>query len=185
MDPIEKALSVVKRAEFVPEYLQDQVDIDTPLPIGYGQTISQPTTLKMMLKWLEAQPRDRVLDVGSGSGWSTALLAHIVGPKGKIYAVEKIPELVDFGRGNCQKSGVKNVKFFEAGNALGLPKYAPYDRILVSAAACEFPKKLVEQLKVGGKLVIPIRSDILEIEKESKSSYSTKIHPGFVFVPLV
>jgi protein-L-isoaspartate(D-aspartate) O-methyltransferase len=141
--------------------------------------------VQMMLEWLEAQPRDKVLDIGSGSGWSTALLAHIVGPKGKVYAVEKIPELVDFGRDNCQRAGVKNAEFFQVGKALGLPKYAPYDRVLVSAAAKEFPEELVEQLKVGGKLVIPVRNDILEIEKESSVSFTIKIHPGFVFVPLV
>jgi protein-L-isoaspartate(D-aspartate) O-methyltransferase len=184
MDAIEDAFAKVDRANFVPDHLNNQVFIDAPLPIGFGQTISQPTTVKMMLEWLEPQPGDKVLDVGSGSGWTAALLAHLVGPKGNVYALELIPELVEFGRQNAQRAGVANAKFFQAGKNFGQPKYAPYDGILVSAAARKVPQELIDQLADGGKMVIPVNNDILEIEKDNGQT-STKKHPGFVFVPLI
>ena len=184
MDSVKKAFKAIKREYFVPDDLKDRVFIDAPLPIGHGQTISQPTTVQMMLEWLEAQPGDKVLDIGSGSGWTTALLAYIVGPKGRVFAVERILELVEFGRENARLAGVKNAKFYKAGKALGLPEHGLYDRILVSAAARKFPEELLSQLKDGGKLVIPVNNDILEVEKEG-NEYITKVHPGFVFVPLI
>jgi protein-L-isoaspartate(D-aspartate) O-methyltransferase len=141
--------------------------------------------VEMMLQWLAAQPGDKVLDVGSGSGWSTALLSHIVGPKGRVYAVELVPELVKFGRHNAERAGVKNAEFFQAGESYGLPEYAPFDRILVSAAADKLPKELTDQLKSGGKLVIPVHNSIYEISKNKKAEIASTEHPGFVFVPLL
>ncbi len=185
MDRIDEAFEAVDRANFVPRELRESVDIDAPLPIGYGQTNSQPYTVRMMLEWLGAMPGDKVLDVGSGSGWTTALLSHLVGPKGRIYAVERVPELVEFGQENCQRLGIENAHFFTAGNEFGMPDEAPYERILVSASADELPQELVDQLKVGGKMVIPVYEDILEITKKSKSDLDIKKHPGFVFVPLL
>ena len=185
MDPVEKAFAKVKRSNFVPEELAGSVGVDAPLPIGFGQTISQPTTVKWMLEWLEVEPGNQILDVGSGSGWTTALLSQLVGPKGRIYAVERIPELVEFGRENCQRFGCKNVRFYQAGKQYGLPKYGPFDRILVSASAEKLPEELLDQLKTGGKLVIPVRHDILEIAKTAENEYETEAHPGFVFVPLI
>jgi protein-L-isoaspartate(D-aspartate) O-methyltransferase len=193
MDEVDKAFRAVPRAKFVlPEY-ENQVDRDAPLPIGFGQTISQPTTVQMMLKWLEVEPGNKILDVGSGSGWTTALLAYLTGPKGRVYAVELIPELVEFGRQNCKKLGIKDVEFHQAGKQYGLPHLGPYDRILVSAAAQVLPQELLGQLKPGGpstgsgraKLVIPVKNDILEIEKLPDGQIETLTHPGFVFVPLL
>jgi len=181
---VERAFESVDRADFVlPEYLK-AADDDIPLPIGEGQTISQPTTVRLMLEWLDAQSGDKVLDIGSGSGWTAALLANIVGEKGKIYAVERVEKLKNFGQKNCQKIGLKNVSFYLTGPALGLPDFAPYDRILVSAAAEELPEELLDQLKIGGKLVIPIGNSIFEIKK-SKNSFKSLEHRGFVFVPLI
>lgn len=159
--------------------------MDSPLPIGHGQTNSQPSTVRRMLRWLDAKEGDRVLDIGSGSGWTTALLSYIVAPKGFVYAVEKVPELVEFGRRNNEKAGTTNAKFYKAGKKYGLPEQAPFDRILVSASAQELPKELLNQLKTGGKLVVPVQNDILEITKSDKDNYHTKTHPGFVFVPLI
>lgn len=185
-DLVEKAFREIKRADFVLLKYREDVDVDAPLPIGYGQTISQPTTVKMMLEWLGAEPGDKVLDVGSGSGWTTALLSNIVSKKGKVYAVERIPELKEFGEKNCQKIGLKNVEFHLAKKDIfGLPACAPYERILVSASTEELPQELIEQLKVGGKLVIPVKDTILEISKTSKKNIKINEHYGFVFVPLV
>jgi len=185
MDPLDKVFDKVDRRNFMLPELVDSAGFDMPLPIGFGQTISQPTTVRLMLQWLEPQTGDKVLDIGSGSGWTSALLAHLVGPSGKVYAVELIPELVEFGRQNCQKLGLKNVRFYQAGKKYGLPREALFERILVSAAAEELPIELISQLSVGGKMVIPVRNDILEIEKTSSKGAETRVHPGFVFVPLV
>jgi len=184
-DSIDKAFREVKRSNFLPKSEKSLADLDTALYIGYGQTNSQPTTVRMMLEWLDAQPGDKVLDVGSGSGWSTALLANIVGPKGMVYAVERVPELVEFGRRNCQASGITNAKFYKAGDIIGLPEYAPFDRILVSADASELPDELMDQLKIGGKTVIPIHDIIYEVTKLSKTKNNIKKHPYFIFVPLI
>ena len=183
---IEEAFDVVDRAQFMPDNVRHLADIDNAVPIGYDQTISQPYTVRLMLQWLDAQPGNKVLDIGSGSGWTTALLSHLVGKKGQVYAVERIPELVEFGRDNCERFGVKNAYFSTAGEELGLPEEAPFDRILVSASADEFPEELMEQLNINGKLVIPVQNDILEITKTSeKNGRDVRKHPGFVFVPLL
>lgn len=184
MNVIEEAITSVPRENFVPAYLKEQSVIDAPLPIGFGQTISQPTTVRLMLQWLDVQTGEKVLDVGSGSGWTTALLAKIVGPKGRVYAVEKIPELVEMGRKNCREAGVDNAEFFQAGAEFGLPDKAPFNRILVSAAADELPQILLKQLSDHGKVVIPVENDILEIQKDGED-YIIKNHRGFVFVPLI
>jgi protein-L-isoaspartate(D-aspartate) O-methyltransferase len=185
MDKIDKAFQQIDRQDFISPHLRQLSAFDGPLPIGYGQTISQPTTVRMMLQWLAVQSADKILDVGSGSGWSSALLAYLTGPKGQILAVERIPALVKLGRANCRQAGINNVKFFPAGKAYGLAKYSPYDRILVSAAARQLPKALLDQLKIDGKMVIPIRHDILEITKIKANDYNYVVHPGFIFVPLI
>lgn len=184
-DRILLAFAKIKRQNFLPKQIKDLAQNDWALPIGYGQTNSQPTTVKLMLHWLDAQPGNKVLDVGSGSGWTTALLAHIIGPKGRVYAVERVPELVDFGRDNVERLGIKNAEFYPASEELGLPEEAPFDRILVSASADELPPDLFKQLKVGGRMVIPVHDDILEITKKNKDRLDITKHYGFVFVPLL
>ena len=185
MNKISQAFQAIPRANFVRPEDRDMSGMDMPLPIGHGQTISQPTTVKYMLEWLDPQPNDKVLDIGSGSGWTTALIANLVGAKGQVFAVEKVPQLVKFGRDNCQRLGIKNAVFSKASQTYGLPNQAPFNRVLVSAAAEELPVELIDQLKIGGRLVIPVVNDILEITKTSNHDYQTIIHPGFVFVPLV
>ena len=182
---LDEAFESVDRREFVPPYLRQSAYIDTALPIGYGQSISQPYTVRLMLEWLDVKPGQKILDVGSGSGWTTALLSHLIGSKGKVYAVERIPELLEFGRDNCERQGIKNAEFFPAGDEFGLPDQAPYDRILVSASADKLPDELVGQLKVGGKMVIPIQEDILVITKTAKDKLDIQKHQRFVFVPLL
>lgn len=182
---IDKAFAEVDRADFVPRRLSLSAESDTPLPIGHGQTISQPRTVRMMLEWLDVQKGDKVLDVGSGSGWTTALLSQIIGRGGEVCAVEIEPDLVELGQNNCERVGINNARFFQAGPELGLPEEAPFDRILVSAAADKLPEELLDQLKTGGKLVVPVGGDILEITKRTGNKYDSEIHNGFVFVPLI
>jgi protein-L-isoaspartate(D-aspartate) O-methyltransferase len=185
MKALDEAFRAMPRSNFLPSVSRSGAALDIPLDIGHGQTNSQPTTVRMMLGWLDAQPGDTVLDVGSGSGWTTALLSYLVGSAGMVHAVERIPELVKFGRENCARLGLSNVRFHRAGPVFGLPDYAPYDRILVSAAAEEVPQALLEQLKTGGTLVIPVRYDVHVIRKHAKGRIEDDIHAGFVFVPLL
>jgi protein-L-isoaspartate(D-aspartate) O-methyltransferase len=186
MDKINQAFLKIDRKEFIPDNLKDKAYQDRPLPIGYGQTISQPTTVRLMLEWLDARHGNRVLDVGSGSGWTTALLSNIVGALGFVDAVEIIPELLRFGKTNCQKLNIYNIKFYLGNSDIHvLPNKAPYDRILVSAFANHMPSELLSQLKIGGKMVIPIKNDVLEIRKKSEKKYIKITHPGFIFVPLI
>jgi protein-L-isoaspartate(D-aspartate) O-methyltransferase len=113
------------------------------------------------------------------------LLSYIVSPKGSVYAVERIPELVEFGRDNCEKAGAKNASFHQAGDKYGLAEYAPFDRILVSASADKTPQELINQLRPGGKLVLPVHNSIFEISKQQNNKTEAIEHPGFVFVPLL
>lgn len=182
---IERAFASTPRENFLPEEETAHAGWDTALPIGFGQTNSQPSTVRQMLEWLEVEPGNNVLDVGSGSGWTSALLSRLAGPKGHIFAVEIIPELVEFGRANCERLDVTNISFRRAGKELGLPEHAPYERILVSASGNELPEELKAQLAVGGKMVAPVGHDILEIEKTATDTYETLVHSGYVFVPLV
>ncbi len=176
--------SVDRKMFVLPEH-QLEAYGDYPLPIGYGQTISQPTTVAMMLEWLRPEAGQKILDVGSGSGWTTALLARIVGTKGKAIGVEIIPELVSFGQKNLAKFNFPQAKIIQAGKILGHSPEAPYDRILVSAASQKLPQELVDQLAIGGTMIIPIGNSIFRIRKKSETNISREEFPGFVFVPLV
>jgi protein-L-isoaspartate(D-aspartate) O-methyltransferase len=178
----------IDRAEFVlPEdkkYAHDNI----PLFIGHGQTISQPLTVAIMLEFLDPKKGHLILDVGSGSGWTTALLAYIVGEKGKIIAIERIKELVEFGKKNVDKFGYiqKGIaQFYRGDGSKGFQDGAPYDRILVSAMADCVPNELKNQLKIGGKMIIPVSGDLWQLEKRGKNDFYKKEYLGFNFVPLV
>ena len=187
------AFRKIKREDFVLPEDEKYVSVNAPLAIGHGQTISQPLTVAFMLELLGPKAGDNILDVGSGSGWTPALLSHIVGQQGKVYAIEIVPELKKFGEENTAKYNfIKRgiTKFFCVNGREGLLEFAPFDKILVSAASADIPAKLLEQLKVGGRLVIPIgrqyeSQDIAAIDKEGKDKFKEKKFPGFVFVPLV
>ena len=138
-----------------------------------------------MLEWLDVQPGNNILDVGSGSGWTTALLAYLTGPAGKVIAVEKVPELVEFGSSNCHKLGIKNVEFHQAGNKFGYEQKAPYDRILASASASKMPQELITQLKPGGRLVVPVKYSVFVVTKDKNGKVGQTEYPGFAFVPLI
>jgi len=181
------AFKKIKREDFVREEYKDLAEIDEPLPIGYGQTISQPSTVAFMFELLQPKKGDKILDIGSGSGWTAALLAEIVGEKGKVYSVEIIPELKEFGERNVAKYNfVKKgiVKFICSDGSQGLPSESPFDKILVSASATKIPSALKNQLKNNGRMVIPVGNSIfLVIKKNNKCE--EKEFEGFSFVPLV
>lgn len=183
------AFKKIKRADFLPAELQDQAHVNHPLPIGYNQTISQPLTVAFMLELLGVKSGDKVLDVGSGSGWQTALLAELVGPSGRIIAIERIPELMEFGRKNVGKYGYLNVEFVCTDATGGYKNEAPYDRIIVAAAAEDnIPEKFYQELSKNGRLVIPVgkhEQDIVVIDKSAANNFQEQRFPGFQFVPLV
>lgn len=189
-----EAFRAINRQDFVRPEDTFEAEANAPLPIGFGQTISQPFTVAMMLEWLNPEPGNRVLDIGFGSGWQSALLAHVVGrqPDGLIVAIERVPELKEFGECNIAKynfikSGV--VRCILGDGGFGYPEGAPYNRIIVAAAAAHIPQPLLNQLSVGGRLVIPIGDDwsqnIIVVDKIGDKQYKEERYPGFVFVPLI
>lgn len=187
-----EAFEKVDRKDFIPEEIKDKAYLNTPLPIGYGQTISQPLTVAFMLELLQPQSGDRVLEIGSGSGWQTALLANIIGAPpnkgGKVFALEFVPELMIFGQKNVAKYGfVKNkIAEFHSLNAVnGFPEKAPFDKIISAASGDSLPSAWKEQLKIGGRIVAPIKNSIHLFIKKSEKEFEEDIYHGFAFVPLV
>ncbi|MCD6342182.1 MAG: protein-L-isoaspartate O-methyltransferase [Spirochaetaceae bacterium] len=178
------AFRQIDRIDFVPDPTGSDVYEDHPLSIGFQQTISQPTTVAMMLEMLFPGKGEKILDIGSGSGWTTALLSYIAGETGYVIGLERIKTLVEFGKGNLDKYNFQNAEIIPAGKALGLPGET-FDRILVSASADEFPADLTSQLKTGGKLVIPVLDSIYEITKKENGELDGLRHYGFTFVPLI
>ncbi len=176
-----EAFETVDRIDFVPEELRHMAYEDHPLPIGLGQTISQPYTVAFMLELLEPNLNDRVLDIGSGSGWTTALLACV---SKHVDAVERIEELVVFSKQNLSKYAFKNISVHQAKQTLGL-QGETFDKILVSCAADEIPQALLRQLSPGGIMVIPVLNSIVKVVKNDKGSLTMEEYPGFVFVPLI
>lgn len=182
------AFRQIKRSDFVMRGLEHESHYNYPLLIGYGQTISQPATVAFMLELLQPQLGEKILDIGVGSGWQTALLAQIVGKNGQVVAVERIPELVEFAKKNLAKYNFSNIEVIEVNGYGGYPLYEPYDAIIAAAAAPKVPKAILSQLKIGGRLVMPIGEDkqsIYYIKRESENNFKYKEYPGFVFVPLV
>jgi len=185
-----EAFEKIKREDFLPAEMRNLAEINEALPIGYGQTISQPLVVAFMLEQLCPRPGDKILDIGSGSGWTSALLAEIVGPKGKVIAIEIIPELMEFGKNNVAKYNFIDkgrVEFICADGSKGYEKEAPFDGILVSASlqTIEVPQAWKDQLKIDGKIVVPIGSSIWQITKKSDAEFEKTEYPGFVFVPLI
>ncbi|GAI40456.1 unnamed protein product, partial [marine sediment metagenome] len=166
------AFRKIKRKDFLPEDMKDLAELNEALSISHGQTISQPLVVAFMLELLEPKPGDKILDIGAGSGWTSALLSEIVGDKGKVIAIEIIPELVEFGRKNISKYNFVEkgiTEFVCADGSKGYEKEAPFDKILCSAEAKEIPRAWKDQLKTEGRIVTPIGSSIwLFIKKSSE-----------------
>ena len=182
------AFRKIKRKDFLPEDMKDLAEVNGALSIGYGQTISQPLVVAFMLELLQPKPGDKILDIGAGSGWTSALVSEIVGDKGRVIAIEIIPELTEFGRKNIAKYNFieKGItEFVWADGSKGYKKEAPFDKILCSAEAKEVPQAWKDQLKIGGRIVTPIGSSIWLFIKKSSQQFEEKEYPGFVFVPLI
>lgn len=185
---IEDALRKYKREFFVPENLKYLAYKDFPISIGYNQTISQPSTVVIMTEALEVKKGEKVLEIGTGSGWQAAILSYLVCEKGFVYTIEIIHELVEFAKNNLKKLKIKNVEVFEGDGSLGLKEKAPFDKIIVTAACPDIPKPLLEQLKIGGIMVIPVGNLYLQdmlVIKKSKDKIEKKSIGSFMFVPLV
>ena len=189
------AFQKIKRVDFLPEDVKNLAELNEALPIGYGQTISQPLVVSFMLELLQPKSGDKILDIGAGSGWTSALLSEIIGNKGKVVAMEIIPELAEFGRKNVAKYNfIKKgiVDFICADGSKGFPDFKSrpefaqgFDKILCSAEAKKVPQAWEDQLKIRGRIVTPINSSIWLFIKKSSGKFVGKEYPGFVFVPLV
>ena len=196
-DRVALAVAAVPRARFLPAELQEFAEQDHPLPIGLGQTSSQPTTVRDMLTLLDVRAGHRVLDLGAGSGWTTALLARLAGPGGRVIGVERHAPLLgparealaevlaDEGAGAGASGDVAHAEIRHARpGVLGMPEDGPYDRILVSAGADHLPSALTAQLADGGVMVIPVRERMLRVVRREEDLQVTR-HGAYVFVPLV
>ncbi len=183
---LEGAFVAAPRPAFLPDDQRGFADLDQPLPIGGRQTNSQPRTVRTMLGLLDVRTGHRVLDVGCGSGWTTALLAHLVGPDGLVVGVEIVPELVAFGRANLASLDVGNVRVEAAlTGVLGWPDEAPYDRVLVSAEAHGMPWDLAQQVdRDGGVMVAPVDGTLVELRHEQGRATLVR-HGHYAFVPLI
>lgn len=181
-----EAVRSVPRDRFVPESIRARSYDDSALPIGHGQTISQPSLQALYLQVLDVGPEDKVLEVGAGSGYQTALLAEVAA---NVYAVERLPELTQRARTVLDELGYNNIALVTKDGTTGWSKYAPYDAILVAAASPDIPDALVEQLAPGGRLLIPVgdrsTQDLTLVQKNEDGSTERRAITQCVFVPLI
>lgn len=183
-----RAMLRVPRHMFVPEYEQRAAYIDRPLEIGYGQTISAPHMVAIMCEILELSEGHKVLEIGAGSGYNAAVMAELVGKTGHVYTVERIEPLVNFASKNLKETGYKNITVLLENGSMGYPRYAPYDRIAVTCAAPYIPETLLEQLKPGGIMVIPVGSysqELIRVKKDSNGNIHRKKKGDVIFVPML
>lgn len=186
-DRVREAMAAVPRHCFVLPEQQEWAYADRPLPIGCGQTISQPFIVALMTELLAPGPEDVVLEVGTGSGYQAAILAHLVR---QVYSLERIPELADVASRRLRDLGFANVEVRTSDGSQGWEEQAPFDGIIVTAAAADVPPVLVRQLKPGGRLVIPVgpphrTQDLRVLDKDPQGMVRSRSVLPVVFVPLV
>lgn len=183
------AMRKVLRELFVPAMYEQHAYADYPLPIGQNQTISAPSIVAFMTRMLRAEPGMKILEIGAGSGYQAAILAELVGPKGAVYTIERIPEVMELARTNVAKLKYDNIKLIYGDGTLGYPDAAPYDRIIVTCGAPQIPQPLLEQLKEGGRMLIPVGAmfwqDLMLVEKDEKGTVRQQAILPVMFVPLI
>ena len=181
------AMRAVPRHEFVPLTLRDDAYVDSPLPIGHGQTISQPYIVALMTELARPSPADRVLEVGTGSGYQAAVISRLVS---RVFTVELVDPLAQSASAVLRRLGYSNVTVRSGDGYLGWPDEAPFDIVLVTAAPEQVPAALVAQLKPGGRLIVPVGrawdvQDLQLIEKDAGGKVKTRSVIPVRFVPLV
>ncbi len=186
---VEAAFRRVHREDFLPERMRPNAYVDSPLPIGDGQTISAPHMVAIMAESLDLEPGQRVLEVGAGSGYHAAIIAEVVGAEGHVFTVERISSLAEFAEANLARAGYAGRVTVVCGDGSnGLPEHAPYDRIFVACAAPQVPRPLVEQLADGGRMLVPVggRSyqELIKVERRGREVTRRNLG-GCVFVPLI
>ena len=187
-EPVKNAFLKVDRSNFIPEHLKDEAYRDTPLSIGWGQTISAPSMIALMLEVSDFKSGMKTLEIGAGSGYNAALIAEICGEE-NVVTIERIPEVYQFGKENLERAGYK-VKVVLGDGTKGYEEEAPYDRIIATAAAPEIPKSWKDQLKEGGMIIAPVGKEryyqeLLVLKKNRGGTFDTNRYGGCVFVPLV
>ncbi len=180
------AIESTPRELFVPDILKDSACIDSALPIGFGQTISQPSLVAYMIQLLELTGKEKVLEIGTGSGYQTALLAKLAD---KVYTIEIVKELYERSRQTLETLGIKNVEYKLGNGYDGWEEYAPFDRIIVAAAPPRIPSRLLEQLKKDGRMVVPVgpqnQTQILKLIIKTHNGFIERDADYVRFVPMV
>jgi protein-L-isoaspartate(D-aspartate) O-methyltransferase len=181
------AFKEVKREYFVNETLKDKAYEDMPLPLLRGKTISQPTTVMIMTSLLELQPGEKVFEIGTGSGYQSAIIAKIVGPKGKVISTEVVPELVHFAKENLKKAKINNVEVHEDDGSNAVPDKT-FDKMIITAACKEFPKQMLEKLKPNGIIVGPVgnkqEQEMVKGIKDKDGHLQLEFFGQFIFSPM-
>ena len=179
-----EAFKTIPREEFVPNCFDSKVYRDAPLEIGYGQTISQPFTLLSMVELLNVEITDKVLEIGAGSGYGAAILGQLAS---QVYAIEIVSELVKLAQGNINQAKINNVEVIEWDGSRGYDRESPYDKVIVSAACCEIPKALIEQLREDGIIVVPVgdrQSQVMTRGVKCNEGLKKCYFGSYAFVPL-
>jgi len=186
-EQVRHAFCLVPREAFVPVYTKKYAYADTPLDIGEGQTISAPHMVAIMCEALDIRVGQKILEIGTGSGYHAAIVAHLVGSKGHVYSIERHASLAKQAKEHLKSTSVKNVTVEIGDGSQGLALYQPYDRIYVTAASPRIPPPLIEQLQDPGKLLVPVGDMYCELTLLEKKEGITKTYRlgGCVFVPLV
>ena len=186
-EKVESALQNIPRHEFVPESELEYAYDNEPLPIMKNQTISQPGVVTRMTEWLDVKNGQNILEIGTGSGWQSAILSYLVG-SGTIYSIERHPELAKFAQENLKKLKIDNVHVILGDGTLGYSQASPYDRIIITAACTEIPLPLLDQLSENGLIIAPVggsSQSLVLLQKTPNGMFEIKNQSKYVFVPLV
>ncbi len=186
-EKVESAFRTIPRHEFVVPSELDRAYYNEPLSIMNNQTISQPGVVSRMTEWLDIKDGQKILEIGTGSGWQTAILSYMVG-NGTVYSIERLPELVNFARENLEKLRIDNVHVILGDGSMGYPEESPYDKIIITAACTEIPLPLLEQLDENGLIIAPVgdlSQSMILLKKISGEIVEIKNESNYIFVPLL